>query len=113
MKPKNNHSKCFQHVAILALSHEEIGKNSASLSQIKLFIDKYNWEGINYPSGNDDREIFEKNNSTVARNFLYAKKLFIYIYIYIYILYIYIYIYIYIYYMYIFTLMKSSEKLLC
>ena len=31
-------------------------------------------EGIDYPSENDDRKKFEKNNQTNALNVLYAKK---------------------------------------
>ena len=40
----------------------------------KPFIDKYNWEGINYPSEKEDWKNFEKNNLTIAINVLYAKK---------------------------------------
>ena len=43
-------------------------------SEIKSFIDKYNWEGINYPSEKDDWKKFEKNNLRIALNVLYAKN---------------------------------------
>ena len=36
------------------INHEEIGKHSERDTQIKPFTDKYNWKGINYPSGKDD-----------------------------------------------------------
>ena len=39
-----------------------------------MFINKYNWEGINYPSEKDDREKFEKNNETIGLNVLHAEK---------------------------------------
>ena len=29
-------------------------QNSQGISKIKAFINKYNWKGINYPSGKDD-----------------------------------------------------------
>ena len=29
---------------------------------------KYNWEGINYPSRKDDWKKFERNNVTIALN---------------------------------------------
>ena len=32
------------------------------MTKIKLFINKYNWEGINFPSEKDDCKKFEKNN---------------------------------------------------
>ena len=44
-------NKCFQYVTTFALNHKEIGRNSGRISKIKLFIDKYNWEGIIYRSG--------------------------------------------------------------
>ena len=42
------------------------------MTKIKLFIDKYNWERINYPSKKDDWK--KKNYPTIALNVLYAKK---------------------------------------
>ena len=40
-------------------------------------MDKYNWEGINYPSGKDDWKKIEKNNLTIALNISYVKKKYI------------------------------------
>ena len=42
---------------------------------IRPFINKYNWGGIKYPSKINDWETCEKNNPTVARNFLYIKEM--------------------------------------
>ena len=39
---------------------------------------KYNWKEINYPSGKDDWEKFEKNNPSIALNVLYVKKMNVY-----------------------------------
>ena len=36
------------------------------VSNIKPFINKYNWERINYPSKIDDWKTLEKNNPTIA-----------------------------------------------
>ena len=44
------------------------------MTKIKLFIDEYNWEEINFPSEKDDWKKFEKNNITITLNVLYAKK---------------------------------------
>ena len=43
--------------------------------QTKPFINKYNWEGINYLSEKDDWGKFEKNNITISISVLYAKKI--------------------------------------
>ena len=56
------------------LNHEEIGKNDKKITKIKPFINKYNWEGLNFPSEKDDWNKFEKSNVTIALNVFYAKK---------------------------------------
>ena len=38
----------------IALNHEEIKKGSQGIAKIKPFINQYNWEGINFPSEQDD-----------------------------------------------------------
>ena len=58
----------------IRLDYQEIGKHAERIRKIKPFINKYNWEGINYPSEKDDWTQFEKNNVTIALNILYAKK---------------------------------------
>ena len=49
---------------------KEIGKDSGGIRKIKPFIDKHNWEELNYPSEKDDWTKFEKNNLTNAANVL-------------------------------------------
>ena len=51
----------------LSVIHEKV-------SIIKPFINKYNWEGINYPLKIDDWKTFEKNDQTIALNILYIKE---------------------------------------
>ena len=70
---KNDDKDC-QDTARLALNHKEIGRNLGRIANVKPFMDKYNWEGINYPSAKDDWEKFDKNNVTIYLNVLYAKK---------------------------------------
>ena len=67
-------NKCFQCAIIIALNHREIGKNSERTTKVKLFINKSNWQGINFPSGKDDWKKLEKNNRSIALTVLYAKK---------------------------------------
>ena len=54
--------------------YEEIKWNPERLSNIKPFINKYNWKERNYPSKLDDWKTFEKNNPTTAFNILYIKE---------------------------------------
>ena len=51
---KNN--KCLQYTETVALNHKEIKGNPQRMKKIEPFIDKYNWEGINFPSKKDDRK---------------------------------------------------------
>ena len=72
--PKNEDDKCFQYAATIALNYREIESHFERVSNVKPFINKYNWKGINYPSKIDDWKIFEKNNQTIALNILYTKE---------------------------------------
>ena len=63
-----------QYTVTVALHYDEIKKDSQRITKIKPFMNKYNWEGINFSSQKDDWKRFEKNNVTIALNVLYAKK---------------------------------------
>ena len=67
---KDNRS--FQYAAKVLLNYEEIQKDPKIITKIKPFINKFNWEGINYLSEKDDWKKFEKNNVAIALNSLYA-----------------------------------------
>ena len=54
INPINKKNKCSQYAVTVALHHEEIGKHSERITKIKPFINKYKWEGINFPSEKDD-----------------------------------------------------------
>ena len=71
-------NKCFQRAVTVALNHEVIKKDPQRITEIKAFTNKYNWEGINFPSEKDDWKKIEKTNVTMALNVLYAKKVKIY-----------------------------------
>ena len=45
-----------------------------NITKIQSFIKKHNWKGINFPSEKDDWKKFEKNDRTIALDFLHAKK---------------------------------------
>ena len=71
------YNKCFQYAVTVALNHEEVRKNPERITKIKTFINKYNWEGLNFPSQKDDSKKIQKNNRTIAPNVLYAKQKYI------------------------------------
>ena len=54
-------NKCFQYVVKVALNYEKVKKDPQRITKIKALIDKYNLEGIHYPSEKDDWIKFEKN----------------------------------------------------
>ena len=70
INPKNK-DKCFQYSITVALNHQKIGNNAERISNIKPFIDNYNWKGIDFPAGVKDWEKFEKNKE-IALNILYT-----------------------------------------
>ena len=74
VNPKNTDNKSFEYIATVALNYEEIESHPERVSNIKPFINKYNWEGINYPSKINDWKRFKKNNPTIALNILYTKE---------------------------------------
>ena len=47
-------NKCFQYSVKVVLNHEETGKHSVGITETRAFINKCNWEGINFPSEKDD-----------------------------------------------------------
>ena len=71
INPKNNDDKCFQYAATLALNLDKIKKDPQRVSKIKPFIEKYNWEDIDFPSTSKDWKKFECNNE-IAFNILYV-----------------------------------------
>ena len=71
INPKNNDDKCFQYAVILALNLDKIKKDPQRVSKIKPFMEKYNWEDIDFPSTSKDWKKFECNNE-VALNILYV-----------------------------------------
>ena len=71
ISPKNK-DKCFQYSITVALNHQNIENHPERISNIKPFIDKYNWKGIDFPAGIKDWKKFERNNKTIALNILFV-----------------------------------------
>ena len=47
-------NECFQYAITVTLNHEQIKKDPQKITKFKPFINKYNWQGINFPSEKDD-----------------------------------------------------------
>ena len=56
------------------MNHEEIGKHSERIMEIKTLMIRYNLEGINFTSEKDDWKKIETNDLIIALNVLYGKK---------------------------------------
>ena len=64
----------FQNALNDALNYQNIETDPERISKLKPYINKYNWEGINFPAGSKEWRKFEQNNDTIALNILYAEK---------------------------------------
>ena len=61
---------CFAHSIVIALYHQEIGKNPQRISKLQPFYKHFNWKDINFPAGLKEWKQFEKNNTDIALNIL-------------------------------------------
>ena len=50
INPKNKGNKCFQYSTTVALKHQNIENHPERISDIKPFINQYNWNDINFPA---------------------------------------------------------------
>ena len=61
----------FQNALGDALNYQNIEKDPQRISRLKPYIDKYNWEGIEFLVGPKEWIKFERNNKTIALNILF------------------------------------------
>ena len=54
-----------------ALNYQTIETHSERIPKLKLYINKYNWEGIEFSAGPKEWQKFERNNKTIALSLLY------------------------------------------
>ena len=50
----NNNNKNFQNALDDSLNYQTIEKDPQRISKLKPYINKYNWEGINFPAGSKE-----------------------------------------------------------
>ena len=73
INPQNtNDNNCFQYAIIAALNYQNIDNHSERISKLKPFINNYNWDNIDFPTGHKDSPALEKNNNDIAINILYV-----------------------------------------
>ena len=70
----NINNNDFQNALDDALNYQIIESNPQRISKLKPYINKYNWENINFPAGSKEWRKIEQNNDTIALNILYAEK---------------------------------------
>ena len=58
INPKNIDNKCFQYAITATLNHQKIKNHPERISNIKPFIDQYNWKGIDFLAGIKDWKKF-------------------------------------------------------
>ena len=68
----DNDNKCFQYALKITLNYQNIKKDSQRISNIKPFIDQYNWNEIDLLLQSKDWKKFESNNKSIALNILYV-----------------------------------------
>ena len=61
----------FQNALNDALNYQTIEKHPERISKLKRYINRYNWEGIDFPAGPKEWKKFERNNKTIALNILF------------------------------------------
>ena len=66
-----NSDHSFQNALGDALNYQNIKTNPERISKLKPYINKYNWEGIDFPAGPKEWKKFERNNKTIALNILF------------------------------------------
>ena len=62
----------MQYALTVALNYRNIVNDPERISEIKHFIDQYNWKEISFPSRKNDWKKFESNNKSIALNILYV-----------------------------------------
>ena len=56
------------------MNYQNIEKHPERISKLKPYINKYNWEGIDFRAGPKKWQKFERNNKTNALNILFIQR---------------------------------------
>ena len=63
----------FQKALDDALNYQNIETHPERISKLKPYINKYNWEGLDFPAEPNEWIKFERNDKTIALNVLYVQ----------------------------------------
>ena len=70
INPKNkNDNFCFAYAAAIAIYHKNLNRISNKLIE---YVEKLDWNGIDFPASTPDYKRFEKNNEDIALDILYV-----------------------------------------
>ena len=72
INPQNEGNECFKYTITVALNHKQIKNYPERISNLKPFIDQYEWKNINFPATIKDWEKFEQDNKTIGLNILFV-----------------------------------------
>ena len=68
-----NGDNSFQNALNDALNYQIIETHPERISKLKPYINKYNWERIEFPAGPKEWKKFERNNKIIALNILFIQ----------------------------------------
>ena len=71
INPKNEDEQCFKWAVIAALHHKEINSHPERITNLT-YYDRYNWDGIKFPTPSNQWSKFERQNPEVALNVLFV-----------------------------------------
>ncbi|XP_057290793.1 uncharacterized protein LOC130613470 [Hydractinia symbiolongicarpus] len=71
INPMNEDEECFKWAIIASQHHGDIGRNPNRISQMKPYVDHYNWDGMEFPTSIKSIYKFEANNPDIAVNVLH------------------------------------------
>ena len=77
INPKNADEECFKWAVLAAVHREDLGAHQERIAKLRAYEDRYNWEGITFPTPASHWSKFERQNPEVALNILYGAKHFI------------------------------------
>ena len=69
----DNNNSNFQNALDDTLNYQNIESNPQRISKLKPYINKCNWEGIDFPAESKEWQKFKRNSNTISLNVLHVK----------------------------------------
>ena len=67
-------NECFKRAVTVALHHEDIKSNPEYISNIRKYINNFDWSGLKFPVAMKKINIFEKNNNMEEKIYICRKS---------------------------------------